>query len=215
MNKIIKNNLIQIISIVLMTIPCIILIDFDNVILSNNTFFGIDTGVTSQKTIHLVLQSNFMIYACALYFPIIIRNFKNFNIFNIIQHCCNLIIVGIFMAMALNPEGTFKTEIIPLINMSGETLILVAILFSWLGNPIIAGFAWIFFLITATLNIQISSTALGNIGGFLVLFIYISILLQLHIENFGIDNLKDFASNFINTNSTNRIKSDMQSSIYL
>lgn len=75
---------------------------------------------------------------------------------------------------------------------SGSTLLVFAILFSWLGMKSIAGYSWILFIAAAWKNLLVVNSAMGMIGAIFILTLAISLFLQ--IKNYSM--IKDFIQDF-------------------
>ena len=213
MNKIIKSNLKEIISIILILIPISLLFGREASYTVNRTFFGYNLGPENYSASFKFGMISTTV-AVLVYFPIIIRNYSSNinNIFNWCQHIANIILLSLFLNAVLGDDGSHTESIIPLLNITVFQLLAVSILFSWLGLSSIAGFSWIFCFIGILINLQKADIGLDNIGGVVILLPFCSILLQLFLPGFGIDNLSDFGSQFFN-NATGRIKGDMHASI--
>ena len=72
-----------------------------------------------------------------------------------------------------------------------SSILLIAVLFTWLGMKTIAGYSWIVFILAGISHAQEVDAAMGKTGAVFIITFAISMLLQIenyaHIQNFADD----------------------------
>jgi hypothetical protein len=96
---------------------------------------------------------------------------------------------------------------IPFINISSQSFLLVAVIFSWIGMRAIASFVWIFLFILAVTRIAGLNVAMDYLGVAYILSAFVSMGLQMKDS---IHLISSFKNDFIGT--ANQIGGDIVSS---
>ena len=149
--------------------------------------------------------------AAIFYLSLIIR----YNIFpkrnlaeallSTIRTILNCWAIAAFISPILSCEG--KELSILIFKFNSQTLLLMAVVFSWLGMRTIAGYSWILFIIAARASWDSVGRAMGPYGTLFIIFFSVSMFLQIedfsHVRDF-IFELKGQSANY-----TSRIRADM------
>jgi len=117
------------------------------------------------------------IAAISLYLSLVIRGrMKLFtDVYETIMICLNIMFCASFLEVFI-PKEPWP---IPIINVSSQSFLIAAIVFSWVGMRAISGFIWIFLFLLAVIRIAGLNVAMGQLGWIYVLSAFVSIGLQL------------------------------------
>jgi len=162
-----KKRQLDALTIVLMFIPCL---------LSFIPWYGSGTSIFSiQPTMFSLL------IAIGLYSAVIIRVKGLHNSFNNASQTVLSLLTILFCASFLNMfigEAQFKFLWFD-ITISGNVILAIAFLFSWLGISSVAGFVWIVLFIWAVTRIIKIDNAMGIWGLMYILSAFLGIVFQL------------------------------------
>lgn len=179
---------------------------YSQVIPKHFLFFKWNETVTAS--IKPDLQSTIM--AILLYASVVIRRI-GFSKFatpkGLIITCLNVL----FCASFLNVFFPTTPWNIPIINISSQSFLWIAIGLSWLGMSAIAGFVWIGLFIIAVFRLSNVNIAMGTAGIVYILSAFSSIGIQLS----GINNIKYIMEDLMLDFSTagRHLSADMNSSV--
>lgn len=154
---------------------------------TSTAFFG--KIKTSMQAVSIAPNMLSCLYGIILYSAILIRFrrplFK--NAIETITAILDILFFASFLTIFVSAE-TFR---IPLTNFSGSghTILIIGILFSWLGIKAVAGIVWILLLILGLHHISIVNNAMGFYGIVYILCAFVSLVYQIG----DIDMLKTVA----------------------
>lgn len=149
------------------------------------------------------------LFAAIFYLALILRFkfFKNDNFINCIISVAraffNIYLLSCLLSIII---GT-KNEVF---GVKYSSIVIFAIIITWLGIKTIAGYSWILFIVLATSELAKADSAMGLNGAFFIIFLTLSLLLQID----RIDNLQSFIDDFrgFSEEKNNIVKEDIQES---
>jgi len=188
-------------AIVFMAIPVFISFTQEFEYTKNFLFF-----FRSTKTYSITPSFISSVAGIFLYLSIVVRGrIKIFsNAYETVVVVLNVLFCASFLEMFF-PKEPWK---IPFINISSQSLLLMAIVLSWIGMRTLTGFIWIGLFLMALSRIVGLNMALGIWGVVYIMSAFVSIGLQL---NDHIQLLSDFKNDFLGISS--RIAEDAKLSI--
>ena len=186
-NSIAGYHIADLIGIILMLFPLyLVLKDFDPV---KTSLFGILPWFPKKVSLkpHMITA----LFAIIFYIPLLLRYdmFRVNGVFDIFVTIIRSFLDCMVIAGLL-------TIIIPDSGAAVPPLVIVGILFSWLGMRTIAGYSWILFIICAWGNLSATSEAMGTVGAPFIIFTALSFLLQLCTYTDLRELVNDFGGTF-------------------
>ena len=144
--------------------------------------------------------------AVVLYLSVVVRHRKKLftDAYDTIITLLNILFCASFLTVFVNG----KPWPIPFIKISSHSVLIVAIIMSWLGMSVFSGFIWIFLFLVAISRMATVDIAMGTAGVVYILSAFLSIGMQ--SDNIG-DVFEEIKNGFFGT--ANRIKNDASSSI--
>jgi len=139
-------------------------------------------------------------FAVALYSAVMIR-FKGLDkSFNspseIILSILNILFCASFLSLFVG-DTEIKFFIFPPIPIPGNTLLMIAVGFSWLGMSAVAGIVWVILFILAVGKLAAWDVAMGFFGSAYILSAFLGLVLQLKNESAAFR--KSFQNDFLNS----------------
>ncbi len=173
----------EFLGVLIMLIPVIIsIIDFPT-----KSSWNIFKGTTS-----LTPDITCAIFAAAFYFALIVRFpiFLNRNLGESVISSIRAFLNCWATAALISPIASAgnKEVTILMFSFNSFTLLLIAVIFTWLGEKTVAGYSWLLFVVAAVSQWETVAKAMGGWGSVYVLTFSISLFLQ--VRNFS--NVKDF-----------------------
>ena len=198
-NRVMGYRLSDLLGIIIMIIPFIISISFEQINPARSLLW-IKIGKETITSIRPDLIST--LCSVVFYASLIVRYegiFKSNNLFeafiSTIRAFLNCWVFAALVKVVLQndtkvTEGSFT--LFALLRNPETTMLVFAILLSWLGMKSIAGFSWILFIVAAMKNLLVVNSAMGMLGAVFVLTITISLFLQIR----DYSNIRDFMRDF-------------------
>lgn len=112
------------------------------------------------------------------------------------------------IVLATDTDGAFS---LGAFTFNSSSLLLIAVLFSWVGMKTLAGYSWILFALAGVTRFNMVSAAMGAWGALFILTLAISMLLQ--VNDFS--NIQNFMEDFRNTTGKRvlDVKEDMSAAV--
>jgi hypothetical protein len=130
------------------------------------------------EQIHFSFRPSFLstLMAILIYASIVIRRRKLIfkNVYDTVITVLNILFCASFLSIFFGD----KAWNIPLINISSQTIVYIAILASWICMSAIAGFIWMFLFIIAIPRIAAGNIAMGLYGVVYILSAFLSLGFQ-------------------------------------
>jgi hypothetical protein len=188
-------------AIVLMVIP--VFISFTQEFSYTKTVFFFFRSTTNYSIAPSLISALAGIF---LYLSIVVRGRINLfsNVYETVIVVLNILFCASFLEMFF-PKEPWN---IPLLNISSQAFLVIAIIFSWIGMRSFAGFIWIGLFLMALSRIVGLNMAMGLWGVVYIMTAFVSIGLQLKDH---VHLLSDFKNDFIGI--TSRIAEDSKLSI--
>lgn len=141
------------------------------------------------------------IIAIFLIMPLYARNIIKFKyaLFHIIALFCNI-------ALAASISKIIGLNTNPIFGINSQSLLIIAILFNWIGMRVIAGLNWIFLLIVSFISIYVNNITMGIYGYIYISCAFVGLLLQAEIN--PNDLLQVFKKEFYGYSNT--VRSDIE-----
>lgn len=169
---------------------------------------------TKSGTVGLMPDLTSGLIAVIFYIGIIVRYgiFKKDSYIRTILEIIRCLLGCWVLAALISPIIGSKSEVsFLLFKFNSETLLLLAILLTWLGVKSIAGYSWFLFLIAAFSSWKAVSKAMGGAGAFFIISLAIALLLQVkdysHIQEFSTDFMQSIS------NYSAKVKKDMNAAV--
>ena len=198
--------------ILLMIIPFTISIIFNDSVEESHYFLFIQLSYSIRN---INIHPNLLSTLCAVLFyaSLIIRYegvFRAKNLFealvSILRTFLNCWVLSSLVSISLFPasNSTGNLTIIGFLNNPQSTLLIIALLLSWLGMKAIAGFSWVLFIVAAWRHVLEINSSMGMLGAVFILTLALSLFLQ--IKNYAIisDFMYDFRSMVSSRSNKNR-----------
>ncbi len=141
--------------------------------------------VSQSITFRPTLVTTF--YSLALVLPLYVRGvlkWYGFTVFSLLSLVLNVMVTAVVIGMLLGGKSTLEYKIfggssLDLWSQNSSSMILIiSIMFSWLGMRVLAGIAWICVFIFTLFSISTANAALGIWGSLFMISGFLGVVLQ-------------------------------------
>ena len=187
----------ELLGIAIMIIPFMISILFQHIDPAKTFWF---IPISSQKV--TTIRPGLISTACAVafYAALITRYsgvFRSRNLFeaivSIVRAFLNCWVIAAIISIVIPTTVSESQSVIGVFFSNPEsTLLIIAVLLSWLGMKTIAGYSWVLFIIAAWKHLLIVNTKMNMLGAIFVLTFAISLFLQIRDYTVITEFMQDF-----------------------